>query len=345
MNPAVLLDHERAVPTLQPLRVRVGEVRVLFERARGRVPRPHVHGPVPVAQEPHASIHPHGLDVGGPLVGEPGLLESAQIEDRQRGVLPTPVASEFLVPARHPVDHQASAVRGEVAVVPPRRRKQLRRPARHRHRPQSHVPARRGPPGRRVQDARPVRAPPADLRLRRVPGQPLRHAPVDRHDVDRGRPRSVRRERDPASVGRDVRIALDRRRGGDALRLATRPVHDPDVGAPGEGDVGRAQARLPEESCGLLGFERDRKGEADRQQDDRGREAADAGHEGLRARMRGGTSFDRPMLRPAGKVGQRSRAPRRPGPPPRRPRPTPPLQPSSSPSSFRRSSMHDGQMP
>ena len=107
----VVLKGQGAVRmTRHPLGVRVVEAGQLPRPPGLHVVGPDIHGPVTIGEKVDGLAHPDREAVGGPLVGEPRLLERLQIQDGEGGVLPTPVAPPLPVPAAHPVHDDAGPV-------------------------------------------------------------------------------------------------------------------------------------------------------------------------------------------------------------------------------------------
>jgi hypothetical protein len=250
----VLEDEHARVPR-QPLDVGLGKAAQLAQAASVRVVAPDVHHPVAIREEVDGAAHPDGVDVDGALVGEAGLSQVVEIEDRERGVLAAPVVAPLDVPPGDPIHDDPLSVRRVRSVVAPRSGQEVRRPAGHGNGPQPLERHRRRFAGRGVQDPRAVGGKAPRVRGGRIPGQPPRGSPRGGHHVDHRHPGAVRSERQRLPVGREVGVALHGGGARQTTRLAARKIGDPEVPPVGEGHLPAVQvglAQQPRRFCARL---------------------------------------------------------------------------------------------
>ena len=262
---AAVLEDQAAVAAGQVLAVELLEEGPLLQAAGDRVPGPHVHAPVPVAEEEHGVAQPGRRQVVAVGPGQALHLEAGQVDHPHRVALAAAVVAPLAVPLLHHLVGQALAAGAEHAVLRPGQGQGHRQDAVQADGPQLGRRPRRAGAAGGEDHAGAVGGPAAHLVRQRVPGQAHGLAAGRGHHVDVGVAVVLARERHQAAVGREMGIGLGAGEGGQAPGVAAVAVDDPDVVGVHEGDLRGAHVGHAQQQGFLVGGGR-RQGDRNEQQ-------------------------------------------------------------------------------
>ncbi len=119
-QPAAVLEDHAPVAAGQVLAVELLEVGTLIQLAGGRVPGPHVHGQVAVAEEEDRVAHPRRREVVAAVPGQALHVQGRQVDDPDGVALAAAVVAPLHVPALDHLVGHARPVGGVRARVDPR---------------------------------------------------------------------------------------------------------------------------------------------------------------------------------------------------------------------------------
>jgi hypothetical protein len=221
---------------------------------------------VAVRKEVQAAAGPHGVRVVRIL---PGDLLDGRVGDPRDPDRRGPPATVAL-PGEVPLGvHRAvpvgdvgdpGAVRREAPLGHPGERDLGGQAARQGHRVQ---PAEKSAAGNEEHPLA-IRRPPLHPVHAGVPGQPARHAPCGRHQVDVVVPLVIAGEGHPPAVRRKGRVDLDSRAGREPAGIPSFARDHPEIARVREGDLVAAQGGLPQPRLGPQG-----QGGQDREEENR----------------------------------------------------------------------------